>query len=371
MTRQAVIERLAVNPMYQLSTAGQELFHTNMLYWLAEEKPAESAEIWKLFGVGHPIKAHRELRHIDLQVDSDHGLLILENKVLALPDPKQLERYVNRLLALKTPDYKSGTSWVLLSLAPPAFEIADCQGVTWRYCSYQDLLPALRATLMHLEGDDHSILSRYVDLVQDLVTLTMEFDPGLHLDEPFQLSSTDVTMLAEARLVTLVRKQQMSRCAEIVRNRLITDFRFSPDEVVLGAGISAKSKSGVVEHFQTHMHGKFERRLGWQLEGLALRLVGILDPQESRRIPENLRGDELLEAYPTFFSFDFDDGLLLAYKGTKDWLRYGGEFRYRYRPFPPETTWRQLIETLVKVSRRTAEEIPAEDYKKMTAFESP
>ena len=115
---------------------------------------------------------------------------------------------------------------------------------------------------MHLNGDDRSILSRYVDLAQDLVTLTVEFDPEHHFDGPFQLSSKDVTMLSEARLVTLVRKQQMSRCAEIVRNKLITDFRFSPDEVVLGAGISAKSKSGVVEHFQTHMHGEFERRLG-------------------------------------------------------------------------------------------------------------
>jgi alpha-beta hydrolase superfamily lysophospholipase len=38
-----VVARLGADPMYQLSTAGQERFHTNMLYWLATRRPAESA----------------------------------------------------------------------------------------------------------------------------------------------------------------------------------------------------------------------------------------------------------------------------------------------------------------------------------------
>ncbi|MFM9377291.1 hypothetical protein [Gordonia sp. VNK21] len=364
MAAENVVARLKANPMYQLSTAGQELFHSNMLYWLAKEKPDESAEIWKLFGLARPTEAHREFRNIDLQVDSDSGRLILENKVLALPDPKQVERYVDKLFALKEPNYRSGTSWWLLSLAPPAFEIAHYRGVTWRYCSYEGLLPALRSTLTRLSGDDRTIFSRYVDLVQDLVALTMEFDPEHHLDEPFQFSDGDLENLRAARLVTLVRKQQMSRCAEILRKRLGTECGFTSDQLMLGAGISAKSKAGVLEHFLKDTNTNCICDLGWQLEGSALRLVGILNPRESKRIPEELRGAELLKSYPEFFNFnfDFDDGFLLPYEGTKEWLRYGADFRYRYRSFPPSTTWRQLIETLMTVSQRSLQEISAGDH---------
>ncbi|UAK39174.1 PD-(D/E)XK nuclease family protein [Gordonia bronchialis] len=361
MTAEDVVARLKANPMYQLSTAGQELFHSNMLYWLAKEKPDESAKIWKLFGAAHPTEAYRELRHIDLQVDSVQGRLILENKVLALPDQRQLDQYVDKLFALKEPDYRSGTSWWLLSLAPPAFEIAKHRGVTWRYCSYAELLPALRATLTCLTDDDRTIFSRYVDLVQDLVALTEEFDPKQHLDEPFLFSDTDLERLRAARLVALVRKQQMSRCAEILKDRLATELRFTPDQLVLGAGISTKSKAGIIQHFQKDTSGRFMRELGWQVEGSALRLVGILNSREAKRIPEELRGAELQTAYPEFFSFDFDDGFLLPYKGNKTWLRYGATFRYQYRLFPPSTTWRRLIDTLMTASQRTVQEISASD----------
>lgn len=332
-----------------------------MLYWLAVEKPKESSAVWELLGVANPTKAYRELRHIDLRVDAPEGRLILENKVLALPDSDQLRRYVDDLLKLDDHDYGSGTSWTLLSLAPLAFTIGEYRGVTWQYRSYNDLLPALKAALGNMDAQDHALFSRYVELVSDLIALTEEFDPAMHLDEPFQLSAEDVKALGDARLLALVRKQQMSRCAESVRAELEADGRFDVSELVLGAGISAKSKAGVAQHFIEHSYGKFKRRLGWQLEGSALRLVGILDPRESKRIAEDLRGEELLKSYPGFFSFDFDDGLLEPYSGKKDWLSYGGEFRYRYRSAPASTTWRQLIDTLVTASKRTLDELARDD----------
>lgn len=48
---------LAADPLFQLSTAGQELFHTNMLFWLATEHPAESRPVWDLLGVDAPTGA--------------------------------------------------------------------------------------------------------------------------------------------------------------------------------------------------------------------------------------------------------------------------------------------------------------------------
>jgi hypothetical protein len=96
-----LLESLAADPMYQLSSGGRELFHSNMFYWLALVRPKESAPIWDLLGVDPPVTAEygpiirREWRDIDLYVDSGFSSrkLVLENKVLAIPTAEQLADY--------------------------------------------------------------------------------------------------------------------------------------------------------------------------------------------------------------------------------------------------------------------------------------
>jgi hypothetical protein len=70
-----VVAELAADPLYQLSTAGQELFHTNMLYWLATQHSGESAPLWLRLGVDPPTTdgqnprgaIRREWMHVDLE----------------------------------------------------------------------------------------------------------------------------------------------------------------------------------------------------------------------------------------------------------------------------------------------------------------
>ena len=50
-SRLLAVKALASLPLVQLSTAGMELFHTNMLYWLATERPDESVAVWNAFGL--------------------------------------------------------------------------------------------------------------------------------------------------------------------------------------------------------------------------------------------------------------------------------------------------------------------------------
>jgi hypothetical protein len=74
MVRLNAVESLARLPLYQLSTAGLELFHTYMLYWLAAERPEESVADWNALGPptaragGHSPCIRRDWRHIDLMV---------------------------------------------------------------------------------------------------------------------------------------------------------------------------------------------------------------------------------------------------------------------------------------------------------------
>ena len=72
-----VIDSLGSDLMYQLSTAGQELFHSNMLYWLATQAPEESKAIWALFGLEEPTAAVREYQKVDLWVCQLNGVSLL------------------------------------------------------------------------------------------------------------------------------------------------------------------------------------------------------------------------------------------------------------------------------------------------------
>lgn len=70
--RRAAVDALARLPLFQLSTAGMELFQTDMLYWLALHQPAEFSPWWDALGL-HSVRAdgqepfiERKWRHPDL-----------------------------------------------------------------------------------------------------------------------------------------------------------------------------------------------------------------------------------------------------------------------------------------------------------------
>ena len=212
-----MITALGSDLIYQLSTAGQELFHSNMLYWLATEAPVESAPIWELFDLGKPDRAMREYQKVDLHVVSGSRHLFLENKVMALPDASQLERYSERL---ENQGFGDESRWVLLTLIPPTFDTAQIGTGRWKCFTYTDLLPALRQTRDAMPEEDRATVGRYTAMVENLVELASMFDPEQDMETPFWLDPELQLELDEARLASLVKKLQMARCAQRIRDTL-------------------------------------------------------------------------------------------------------------------------------------------------------
>lgn len=356
-TPREVINSLGSDLIYQLSTAGQELFHSNMLYWLATEAPSESAAIWKLFDLGTPTGASREYQKVDLRVDSGDRQLFLENKVMALPDATQLERYSERL---EGQGFGDDSRWVLLTLIPPTFDTAEVGTGRWRCFTYADLLPALRETRDALSERDRDTVARYTNMVENLVDLAAMFDPERDMGSSFWLDPALQLELEQARLASLVKKLQMARCAHRIRDALINSGE-RPDGARITAGMSARSKGGIVQHFIEYKSGRVTRQIGWQLEGRQLRLVGILGDKEWKRIAPADRGQVLAEENDGYFSFSdgFAEfvGILEPYTGKRDWLQYGEQFRYKYSTVSEQTTWSQLVDLLVHVSERAYRQV--------------
>lgn len=356
-TPREVITALGSDLIYQLSTAGQELFHSNMLYWLATEAPSESSAIWELFDLGKPTSAQREYQKVDLRVDSGDRSLFLENKVMALPDATQLERYSERL---ERQGFGDDSRWVLLTLIPPTFETSQVGSGRWEYFTYADLLPALRKTRDAMPERDRDTVARYAAMVENLVDLAAMCDPERDMGSSFWLDPTLQVELEEARLASLVKKLQMARCAQRIQEAL-NDSGVRSDGARITADMSARSKGGIVQHFIEYKSGRVTRQIGWQLEGRQLRLVGILGDKEWKRIAPADRGAVLAEENDGYFSFT--DGfekfaeILEPYKGKREWLKYGEQFRYQYSTVSDQTTWAQLVDLLVHASERAYRQV--------------
>lgn len=180
-------------------------------------------------------------------------------------------------------------------------------------------------------------------------------DPAGDMDSPFWMDAQLQEQLDGARLASLVKKLQMARCTQRVRDALL-DGGPRPDGARVEAGLSTRSKGGIVQHFIEYRSGRVTRQIGWQLEGRQLRLVGILGDKEWKKIDPDQRGQVLENENEEYFSFDHEfeefSDLLEPYLGKRDWLQYGEQFRYRYSSVSEHTTWSQLVDLLVHASER-------------------
>ncbi|USQ81190.1 PD-(D/E)XK nuclease family protein [Ornithinimicrobium faecis] len=351
LNRETAIRALAESPMYQLSTAGMELFHTNVLYWLARQHPEESAPLWNALGLRTPWGSEpapfirREWRHLDLVISEGLGqqALILENKIGAIPTAEQLKGYRNSV-GSHIPAGAGVTTWVLLTLTRPSFDIPD----PWTSITYGELLPSLRETAQRLPADDGVLMVAYATMVERLDAVAGLYDPALAPGEQVRLTPDERELLIDARLLSLVEKVRAGRFAEQVTKE-IRDALGSVPEV--GAGLS--NGSGVNSWW---IPGPRGRQFGWQLQGGQFRLVVITGSRDRKKRSER---EALVQSlYASFFDFTVVEGvpdILTEYTGRKDWLGYEPNFVYRYASLTPDATWAELRDLAVWFSGRTTE----------------
>lgn len=148
------IEKLKQSPLFNLSLASKELFHSNFLYWLGENINTKNIfqDIIKSWaGESHNIdwgkaKIRREFLNLDICItDGDNGqiLLVIENKVKSIPYIAQLREYEAKVEEynkkfVKKRKLESKVKHILLSLSdifPEKEEIAK----NWKVISYKDL----------------------------------------------------------------------------------------------------------------------------------------------------------------------------------------------------------------------------------------
>lgn len=344
------LDALAAHPLYQLSTAGQELFHTNMLYWLITQHPHAAAPILEILGLP-PTKQEttasvaREWRHFDLFVDNGDNQLVLENKLHAFPDRDQLEKYRADL----APKYQSGSvRFVLLSMIEPVFPMPD----PWVQIDYAALIDPIK-TAAELIGTPESFDQALVLEYADLLTLLVEFRDDLRAaTKPGQpvLDKKSRPLYQQGRVLPLVEKYRITALVNSIQ------AKFNEHKNI---GIGLTNTHGVAGYFVRNASG---HDIGWQYQDGKLRLAIQLDAANKEQWRGRTSEKKTLAsqiAADTFGTAEVQSIVtgLTTYTGKLDWLSYEPNFLYTYRSVSTSTKYSDLVQICAELIRYLDEEV--------------
>lgn len=172
--------KLKASPLFNLSLASRELFHSNFLKWLWENYPqmqlAFKDKISCKIDCAAPKKISREKLNTDLLVELENGhRIVIENKVKSLPRLDQLNEYGSKFSAAKNIDF------FLLSLVRPDFDDGSGQinagGKVWKFISYVELADLLKSYVLEEISDEYHyfLLNDYIDFITLLSSVAGNF----------------------------------------------------------------------------------------------------------------------------------------------------------------------------------------------------
>lgn len=367
---QTDIELLRQSPLFQLSLASRELFHSNFLAWLFGQRPdwvgrilgtAPEHRDWVLGDKG----IRREERNLDLVIHLANGsTLIVENKVKSVPYAEQLKRYEDEVRKLE--GIYPNPRYLLLTLSPgdaPA-------GSAWPVLSYGEVAERLAQAAASLDvGYLRHLVEDYAGFIRTLSALGTTDDADPWID--------DRPLLRELRIADLLQKRKASwlsrsLTAALASGKLLAppgtkSDALAPGQLLVYDGLT--NGNGLVGFVMAIGDGpKLEGAralprigMGVQIQGNQYRsFVQLLRPER----PNQVTRDEFRKLCLRFFN----ESPLPAWwepgdrgDASKELCTYGGTFMYRYRSLDKGLDSRDTrLQSLADRLRASAEALVAE-----------
>lgn len=155
-------ELVALDFIKCISGGNHELFHSNLLAFLAKECPDYFRAVFESeLGAGFPFfsadNVFREKNYLDISIIiDDRYRLVLENKMKSIPTAEQLEGYEDK--ASKYQKESNDCKFILLTLIP----LEKCPD-KWQQVSYRELSFRMRKHLHMLENIEPSYLIYFIE----------------------------------------------------------------------------------------------------------------------------------------------------------------------------------------------------------------
>lgn len=332
----ALCEQLSGDVLFTVSRASKELFHTNLLGWIAQRHPDVFIAAFEPWLQRDPQQqeheVRREWRHLDLVARlPGFAPLVVEAKVFSLPRDAQLAEYSD-LPVLSESDHTFTA--LLLSLDMPSWTTATFgrREQRWTAVPLAALAPGLRRAASDATFD-HELIRREARLLE-LLTDMQEATALGGDDSPLFMAAEDRKQLADFHLDLAVQKGRYSQ----LRGRVEARYQNS--------GIPAPSHELVASasHGEALTSALWSDRdgdgVGWQLQG-GTWVLALLNQTASakrghsldRRMANALRNVDWFDFTPVVQHCETDPRTVLPRSGFN---RYDPDFIYRSMRLPAD-----------------------------------
>lgn len=189
-----IVEKLKDNPVFQISLSSKELFHSNIIAWLLEEKvgdgsPSENAKsLSELFAPKDidlenykVLTILREKHNFDLLIvfkkndSDDFRFVVVENKFKSVPEKTQLEKYSEKIsvnIDLKDKKQKikiNETNTTCYLFAPKSsLEAKNWKDEKWNEVSYEAFIDTIQPCGSDFEKE---FVKKYKEFVRLMLNL--------------------------------------------------------------------------------------------------------------------------------------------------------------------------------------------------------
>ncbi len=344
-TINTAVVALEKSPLFNLSLASKELFHSNFLEWLMKTDSMRdvAAALLREFAGGIDLnldtleKPKREDNNFDLtlKVKNYNGKqyqIVVENKVKSLPSREQLDKYSAKLA--KKPTHVDETIAVLLSLTSSDFfeHGSKCyspkEGPSWKFFSYSKLLEVLGSYKSEDPYHD-GLLTDYRKFIRGLIDLqtaihdTFQCYPEALInpfDWPQKKEGSIYSQLKEIRMHDVFEKWRMRHLKEELEKC------FDSDELDFEVGFSRGS--GILNILPKDRENKMFYCVSCQTK----QLRQVLVKPDGLKIKDDIfkKAQADLEKAAWFLG---PSGKELPQCGKEEnnyFCRYGNNFAYRY-----------------------------------------
>lgn len=347
-----IIKRLQSSPMFQLSLASKELFHSNFLYWLWKAEPDVFWSVMATFGItrDNEIVVRREWENLDLSLvrigtrkkrgykkeEYDEKIeyvadivAVMENKVKSLPRKEQLKGYDEKIKKVDK-DKSTICTKILLSLPNPEFEM---KGTGWKHIRYEDYARVLNDNKNNASSPyNKAVLTDYCQLIDSLCAMKEEWLCGddaafLRMKYTSILKSDDDKEMRELRINDIRHKIIYSKIRELLCNRLdyLDGEKYAETAFTNSAGLVS---------YRIYTTTDF-KEYGIQVQGCQYRRFIV---KKKKSISDNDCVDQITSSFPKKCL-----GITFEHNGKKKIGSYGDGFKYLYHTIDDETTINDIV----------------------------
>ncbi len=363
LNMEETIQNLKESPLFNLSLSSRELFHSNFLYWLANNYSSKFGALFASYLKAQPDdftidEIYREKKNIDLSFTYSNGQeVLIENKVKSIPYIGQLEMY--------SQNNTDNQNYILLSLSKPAFfEGQDTMiigNVEWHYISYTKLKNMLCKLQGGIENEYHAqIITDYCVFINGLVEINTLC--GLENDDTFDFHSNKhdalYNYLEDIRLHDFYLKRKYELLAYKVykelksRGKNMTPFSAPLDWK------NAREKTIYMNYGMTRSQGLMDLKyfiskkvlLGIQIQGDQYRMViEDNDNKTANKLKDKLNSEE----NKLWFGFtSFPDGFesikkVYPQQKGKVFNKFGKNFFYKSVKLGTDLKIKEIIDVIL------------------------